>query len=276
MAEIIRNRTIRPSTRLEKSKSYKIDTKNVSRGDILVVNIDHETISFRKSYKFNGSDVAHKDSISFRVIDYGTSIDISWSGATPIGTETSKSATPATVTKPLAKKAVVKVVSKPISADTKTSFDPISNADTTVLILGTMPGDRSLELGEYYGHPRNKFWKIISTITDNDLPQTYADKKALLLKTKIAIWDVAHKANRKGSLDSAIEDEEPNDLDSFIARHKNLKVIGFNGTKSETLFDKYFDREKGLKYVSLPSTSPANTGIDFDNICKVWRQILTK
>lgn len=276
MTEITRNRTIRPSTRLEKSKNYKIDTKTVSWGDILVVNIDHETKPFRKSYKFNGSDVAHKDSISFRVNDYGTSIDISWSGAIPIGTVTSKSVTPATVTKPLTKKVADKVVSKPITADTKTSFDPISNADTTVLILGTMPGDKSLELGEYYGHPRNRFWKIISTITDNDLPQTYTDKKALLLKTKIGVWDVAHKANRKGSLDSAIEDEAPNDLDSFIARHKNLKVIGFNGTKSQALFDKYFDRKSGLKYISLPSTSPANTGIDFDNICEQWRQLLTK
>jgi len=158
----------------------------------------------------------------------------------------------------------------------KTSFDPISNADTTILILGTMPGDKSLELGEYYGHARNKFWKIISTITANDLPLTYSDKKALLLKLKIGVWDVAHKASRKGSLDSAIEDEEPNNLDDFISRHKNLKVIGFNGTKSHSLFDKYFDRKTGIKYISLPSTSPANTGIDFDNITKLWRQILTK
>lgn len=175
-----------------------------------------------------------------------------------------------------AKPKTLKQAENRISTHSKTSFDPISNSDTTVLILGTMPGDKSLELGEYYAHPRNRFWKIISTITDNNLPQSYADKKALLIKSKIAIWDVAHKANRKGSLDSAIEDEEPNDLDIFIARHKNLKVLGFNGTKSEALFDKYFDRENGLKYISLPSTSPANTGIDFGNICKVWRQILTK
>lgn len=276
MTEITRNRTIRPSTRLEKSKSYKINTKTISRGDTLVVNIDHETKPFRKTYKFNGSDVAHKDSISFRVNDFGTSIDISWSGATPIGTIASKSTMPTTISKPLTKKVADKVVSKPISTNTKTSFDPISNADTTILILGTMPGDKSLELGEYYGHSRNRFWKIISTITNNELPLTYSDKKGLLLKSKIGIWDVAHKANRKGSLDSAIEDEEPNDLENFIAKHKNLKVIGFNGTKSETLFDKYFDRKSGLKYISLPSTSPANTGIDFDNICKLWRQILTK
>lgn len=86
MTEIIRNRTIRPSTRLEKSKSYKIDTKNVSGSDTLVVNIDHETKSFRKTFRFKGSDVAHKDSISFRVNDFETHIDISWSGAQPIGT----------------------------------------------------------------------------------------------------------------------------------------------------------------------------------------------
>ena len=139
-----------------------------------------------------------------------------------------------------------------------------------------MPGDKSIELGEYYGHSRNKFWKIISTITGNDLPLTYLAKNALLLKSKIGIWDVAYKATRKGSLDNAIEDEEPNDLDNFISEHKNLKVIGFNGTKSEALFDKYFDRKSRIKYISLPSTSPANTGIDLDNICKLWRQILNK
>ncbi|MDL5045483.1 DNA-deoxyinosine glycosylase [Oscillatoria amoena NRMC-F 0135] len=163
---------------------------------------------------------------------------------------------------------------KTTSAHSKTSFDPISNSDTTILILGTMPSDKSLELNEYYGHSRNRFWKIISTITGNSLPQNYAGKKALLIKTKIGIWDVVHKANRKGSLDSAIEDEEPNDLESFITRHKNLKIIGFNGKKSEALFDKYFDRKKDLKYISLPSTSPANTSVDFDNICKLWENIL--
>ena len=90
MAEIIRNRTIRPSTRLEKSKSYKIDTKKVSHNDILIVNIDHETKPFRKTYRFKGSEVAHKDSISFRVNDFGTSIDVSWGGVIPIAAASTK------------------------------------------------------------------------------------------------------------------------------------------------------------------------------------------
>lgn len=171
---------------------------------------------------------------------------------------------------------VDKIENKPISTNTKTSFDPISNTETTILILGTMPGDKSLELSEYYGHSRNKFWKIISTITNNELPLSYEDKKSLLFRTKIGIWDVAHKANRKGSLDIAIKDEEPNDLTNFISRHKNLKVIGFNGTKATTLFDKYFKRQTEIKYFTLPSTSPANTGINFEDICKTWKQILIK
>jgi len=159
-------------------------------------------------------------------------------------------------------------------ADLKTSFEPISNPETCILILGTMPGDKSIEMNEYYGQARNKFWKIISTITGNNMPFSYPNKKSLLLKNKIGVWDVAHKASREGSLDSDIRDEIPNDLDNFISKHTNLKVIGFNGTKAESLFNKYFKRQEGIKYVSLPSTSPTNTSIGFEGICNKWRLIL--
>lgn len=270
MNEIVRNRTIRPSSRLEKSKSYKVDTKQISRGDTLVVNIDHESKPFHKTYRFNGADIAHKDSISFRANDYGTSIDISWSGAQPIGTTLSKFNSIETKIK----RRVVTQISTSKPTNLKTSFDPISNSETTILILGTMPGDKSILLGEYYSHPRNRFWKIVSTITKNEFPLTYSDKKALLLKTRIGIWDVAHKADRKGSLDSAIENEEPNDLESFISKHAKLRTIVFNGTKAEDLFAKYFSRKPNFKYFSLPSTSPANTGIDFKEICKRWTEII--
>jgi len=169
----------------------------------------------------------------------------------------------------------IKRIAKPTTMDTKSSFEPISTADTTILILGTMPGDKSLELGEYYGHSSNRFWKIIATITNNELPLTYVAKKELLRKSNIGVWDVVHQANRKGSLDIAIKDEEPNDLDSFIAKHKNLKVIGFNGAKSQVLFDTYFDRKSDVNYIALPSTSPANAGMNFESICNHWRQLLT-
>lgn len=152
----------------------------------------------------------------------------------------------------------------------KSSFDPISNADTTILILGSLPGDKSLELQEYYGHPRNKFWKIIAHITGAPLPLIYTEKKELLLKSRIGLWDVAHTASRKGSLDTAILNEMANSLDEFIAAHKNLKVIGFNGMKAEKLFDKYFKRQPGIRYVLLPSSSPANAGTSLEKACEVW------
>jgi hypoxanthine-DNA glycosylase len=96
------------------------------------------------------------------------------------------------------------------------------------------------------------------------------------MKTNIAIWDVGHKAMRTGSLDSAIESVTPNDLDTFIAIHKNLNLIAFNnGQKAEALFNKYFKKNKDVRYVSLPSTSSANTGVTFENACKAWRRMLT-
>lgn len=254
-------------------KRKKIDTKKVSAEDILIVNIDHESERFFKTYKFNGSDVAKKNSISFRVYDYGTSIDISWSGAQPINSRGNQ-IKPNIEIKSKKTNSTTKTEKDIGQTDLKTSFEPISNSETTILILGTAPGDKSIELGEYYGHPRNRFWKIISALTENDLPVTYTDKKTLLKKEGIGIWDVAHTVIRKGSLDNAIKSEEPNDLDDFIKEHTKLKIIGFNGQKAEKLFDKYFDRKDNLTYISLPSTSPANTGFDFDEICEEWTKII--
>jgi hypoxanthine-DNA glycosylase len=156
----------------------------------------------------------------------------------------------------------------------KTSFEPVSNAEIAVLILGSLPSDASLALGEYYGHPRNRFWRVMSVLANQETPLTYAGKKELLLQAGIGLWDVAGRAIRKGSLDSAIEKEEPNDLETFIGKHPNLKVIAFNGTKAEALFNKYFSRKPGIQYLSLPSTSPANAGITFDNLCLKWQQIM--
>jgi hypoxanthine-DNA glycosylase len=269
MAEIVKNRVIRPSSRDEKSKSYKIDTKAVSAKDELIVNISHESKSFEKSFRFAGIDVANKKSISFRVYDFGNSIDITWSGTVPIKTEKNN-------IKEKMKKSFEKGDSAviPNTEHGKSSFDPISDSNSKILILGTMPGDKSIELNEYYAHSGNRFWKIIAEITENDIPRNYDDKKKLLLKSQIAIWDVVYKAERKGSLDIEIKKEVPNNLNKFIKEHKKLKIIVFNGKKSETLFNKYFKRETDIKYISLPSTSPANTRLSYDKLCKIWSEII--
>ena len=156
----------------------------------------------------------------------------------------------------------------------KTSFPPISNAETEVLILGTLPGDRSIELGEYFAHPRNRFWKIIAAITHNPLPESYSEKVALLHRTKIGVWNVCHKADRKGSLDTAIQNEVANDLSAFIANHKKLKLIAFDGKKAEALFNKYFSKSSDLTYIPLPACSPANARFNLEALCDKWAEIL--
>jgi hypoxanthine-DNA glycosylase len=156
----------------------------------------------------------------------------------------------------------------------KKSFDPISNEKSSILILGSMPGDKSLELREYYGHARNRFWKIIAAITNSEIPVRYEDKINLLLKNDIAVWDVILEASRAGSLDTAIKNEKVNAVDVFIKNHKHLQTVCFNGKKAEALYKKYFAFEAGIRYLTLPSSSPANAGIGLDSIQNLWKKIL--
>lgn len=163
-----------------------------------------------------------------------------------------------------------------MNSEQKFSFPPISDQNTEILILGSLPGERSLEMQEYYAHPNNRFWKLIAEITNKELPTNYAEKKELLLKNKIGVWDVVREAKRQGSLDTNIIDESPNDLESFIANHKNLKTIVFNGSKAQKLFDKYFQRKSNLTYLQLPSTSPANANYNFERLKGSWNAILER
>ena len=153
------------------------------------------------------------------------------------------------------------------------SFSPIIYSDTKILILGSLPGKKSLELQQYYGHARNRIWKILSHLTAGDIPSSYQQKKELLCKNKIGLWDVAHSAHREGSLDSNIKDETPNDIEGLIDNYGSIKVIGFNGKKSEKMFYKYFAEKPEIKYVPLPSTSPANMAISFEDICVRWSEL---
>jgi hypoxanthine-DNA glycosylase len=156
----------------------------------------------------------------------------------------------------------------------KESFAPLADGDTEILILGSMPGERSLAVGEYYGHPQNRFWRVVAALAGVDAPVGYADKKALLQRARIGLWDVAGRAHREGSLDSAIRDAEPNDIPGFIAAHRRLRIVAFNGRKPEELYDRHFDRAPGIEYLSLPSTSPANAAFSLEKLCEKWRRVL--
>ena len=153
------------------------------------------------------------------------------------------------------------------------SFSPLIYKDAEILILGSLPGKKSIELKEYYGHPCNRMWKILSTITDSSLPTDYDSKKTFLQKNKIGLWDVASSAERKGSLDSNIKKEIPNDVDSLLQDFPSIKVIGFNGKKSKSMYSKFFILNESIKYVSLPSSSPANMAVSFNDICNRWSEM---
>ncbi|MEP7251685.1 MAG: DNA-deoxyinosine glycosylase [Ginsengibacter sp.] len=158
----------------------------------------------------------------------------------------------------------------------KNSLEPIVDNNTEILILGTMPGDRSLSVGEYYAHSGNRFWKIIAKITNEKIPTSYDEKKNMLIKHKIGLWDVAKTANRKGSMDSNISDEIPNDLDKFLNNYPKIKIVGLNGSKAANLFDNFFNKRPYIVYHNLASTSGANTSITFEKSCTDWKRILNK
>lgn len=156
----------------------------------------------------------------------------------------------------------------------KHSFEPFLPDGATILILGSLPGDRSLASDECYGHPQNRFWKVLAHLTNSPVPGTYADKLLLLSKNRIALWDVARAAERSGSMDSKIRNVLPNDIGSVLKSHPAIRTIGFNGKKAAALFDRYFPRHEHIRYIQLPSTSPANAAWRLPDLCSAWSKLL--
>jgi hypoxanthine-DNA glycosylase len=154
------------------------------------------------------------------------------------------------------------------------SFPPISEKDSAVLILGTMPGERSLKLNQYYGHGGNTFWKLIFSIFDTSFSTDYKKRRDILLENKIALWDVLKACEREGSSDNAILLEESNDFKTFFDIHQTIKLIAFNGQNAEAYFYKYCKYRPEVEYVTLPSTSPANTWKNFDEKLLEWNKII--
>jgi hypoxanthine-DNA glycosylase len=138
-----------------------------------------------------------------------------------------------------------------------------------------MPGTKSLELNQYYGHKQNNFWKFMFTILKEDFSEDYETKKALLKKNKIALWDVLQFCERVGSLDSAIKNEIANDFETFLKSHSNITTILFNGQKAAAFFKKYVRLQKEYRLITLPSSSPANASKTFQSKLEEWKIIET-
>lgn len=149
-------------------------------------------------------------------------------------------------------------------------FEPVYDANSNVLILGTFPSVKSREHHFYYGHPQNRFWKVIAALTKSELPTTLEAKKALLLTHGIAIWDVIHSCDITGSSDSSIQNVMPMDFSTILAQSQ-IKRIFANGTTAAKLYQTYCEKNTSLPIIKLPSTSPANAAFSLETLLATWR-----
>ena len=153
------------------------------------------------------------------------------------------------------------------------SFTPSIDNNSKILILGSMPGVKSLYEQQYYAHPQNRFWRVMSVICNE--PKLYEFdydlKLKTLLKNNIALWDTIKTCEREGSLDSDIQNENPNDIRKLLKTYPNIKTICLNGNKSYSAFKKYFP-ELFEKYSchKMSSTSPANARYSLDKLIEEW------
>ncbi|HVF36177.1 MAG TPA: DNA-deoxyinosine glycosylase [Candidatus Saccharimonadia bacterium] len=161
------------------------------------------------------------------------------------------------------------------------SFPPIAGRAPRVLVLGSMPGARSLAEQRYYANPHNHFWRFIGGICGFDPAAPYTTRIAQLKRCGIAVWDVLAQCERSGSLDGGIvrDTEVPNEIAAFVARHRSLRAIALNGGKAAQSFRRYIrdalsdeDRARVL-VLELPSTSPANASVPLARKLAAWSRV---
>ena len=149
---------------------------------------------------------------------------------------------------------------------------PLYDKDSKILILGSFPSVKSREEAFFYGHKQNRFWKVLAALFQEPIPETIDEKKHLLLRHHIAIWDVIQSCDIKGSSDSSIKNVEPTELRKILDA-ANIKQIYANGSKAGQLYKKYQLPLTGMEAVILPSTSPANAAWSLERLCEAWRKI---
>lgn len=155
----------------------------------------------------------------------------------------------------------------------KTSFAPVVDTRTRLLVLGSLPGEQSLRQAQYYANPRNQFWRLMEVVTGRGLVTLgYDDRLATLLNAGVGLWDVIASAERQGSLDTNIRAHVSNRLDDMAVTLPELKAIAFNGGKAATIGRRQLGTSRDYALVALPSSSPAHT-LDFDRKLADWRAL---
>ena len=159
------------------------------------------------------------------------------------------------------------------------SFEPIVGHRPRIIILGSMPGVASLEAVQYYAHPRNAFWPIMGELFGIDHHGSYPQRIRQVSALPLILWDTLESCHRPGSLDSNISRDSvaANDIPGLVARYPGIRAIAFNGATSEKFFRQLVVKQlpsEDIKLIRLPSTSPANAAMNFEQKLKAWRQLL--
>ena len=152
-------------------------------------------------------------------------------------------------------------------------FEPVFDNRSRVLILGSFPSVRSREEGFYYGHPQNRFWRVIAVVYGEAVPADLPAKKRLLIDHQLALWDAAAQCDIEGSRDSSISNTVPTDLSVILDRAEIRRVL-CNGQTAAKLYHRYQEPLTGIPAVTLPSTSPLNAAWSLDRLTEEWRKAL--
>ena len=150
---------------------------------------------------------------------------------------------------------------------------PVFDKKSRILILGSFPSVKSREANFFYGHPQNRFWKVLAKVFGTEIPVTVQEKKEFLLTHQVAVWDVIKSCDIVGSSDSSIKNVVPNDLREILDTAE-IAHIFVNGKKAEQFYKKYIEKEIERKAICLPSTSPANAAWSVEKLVDEWKQIL--
>lgn len=155
----------------------------------------------------------------------------------------------------------------------KHTFDPVFDEESKILILGSFPSVKSRENNFFYGHPQNRFWKVMANVLEWEVPTTIEEKREMLLENHVAVWDVIASCSIVGSSDTSIKDVVVNDF-SRILENSKVERVYVNGGKAYELYHKYAEKVTGIKAVKLPSTSPANAAWSLEKLTKTWKEII--
>jgi len=150
---------------------------------------------------------------------------------------------------------------------------PTYNQNSRILILGSFPSVKSREMMYFYGHPQNRFWKVLAALFQTEVPMTVPERQAFLLEHRIAVWDSIGSCSITGSSDSSIRDVVPNDLTPILSSAP-IEAIYCNGRKSWEMYHRYIEPDTGIEAVCLPSTSPANAACRLEDLILSWKVIL--